>query len=307
MDRLRQNTAFVKSLCKKGDCSMILKKASPEQVKTLVDITLNIMKKRIPLSKKGVKFVISKRRELRHVLNPKYSLKSKKRFIVQKGGGIFAPLMSLLGRSGLTRIAGTAAGVGARAAGAAAGVGARAVGAAAGAVGRAGMSAAARGAFGRAAAATTPRGLAASARASRLGLHDISKLHARAAGPAVGRPPLLKRYAGEKAVMPKYRQVSHHRIDMLARATPQSVTMTMMKKMHHGNRTQLTQLPNKLAPPIPGQKILVKAQVHGPPGMQRLVTVPDKIVKKARFTNPTYEAPLVKSFDPKTGANIMRA
>src|SRR5271163_1301851 len=135
MDRLRQNTAFVKSLCKKGDCSTILKKASPEQVKTLVDITLNIMKKRIPLSKKGVKFVLSKRRELRHVLNPKYSLKSKKRFIVQKGGGIFAPLMSLLGRTGLTRIAGTATGVGARAAGVAAGVGARAAGAAAGAVG----------------------------------------------------------------------------------------------------------------------------------------------------------------------------
>src|SRR5277367_3965089 len=99
MDRLRKNKAFVKSLCKKGDCGMILKKANPEQIKTLVDITLNIMKKRIPLSKKGVKFVIAKRRELRHIVNPKYSLKSKKRFIVQKGGGIWGPLMGLFGRS----------------------------------------------------------------------------------------------------------------------------------------------------------------------------------------------------------------
>src|SRR5277367_545407 len=113
MDRLRQNTAFVKSLCKKGDCSMILKKASPEQVKTLVDITLNIMKKRIPLSKKVVKFVISKRRELGHVLNPKYSLKSKKRFIVQKGGGVFSPLLGLFGRSAAGRVALGAAGRGA--------------------------------------------------------------------------------------------------------------------------------------------------------------------------------------------------
>src|SRR5277367_3171540 len=112
MDRLRQNTAFVKSLCKKGDCSTILKKATPEQVKTLVDITLNIMKKRIPLSKKGVKFVIAKRRELRHILNPKYSIKSKKRFIIQKGGGIFSPLLGLFGISPTGRVALGAAGRG---------------------------------------------------------------------------------------------------------------------------------------------------------------------------------------------------
>src|SRR5277367_4612393 len=114
MDRLRQNTAFVKSLCKKGDCGAILKKATPEQVKTLVDITLNIMKKRIPLSKKGVKFVMSKRRELRHVLNPKYSLKSKKRFNVQKGGSIFSPLLGLFGRTATGRAALGAAASGAR-------------------------------------------------------------------------------------------------------------------------------------------------------------------------------------------------
>src|SRR5277367_6219921 len=114
MDRLRQNASFVKSLCKNGDCGKILKKATPEQVKTLVDITLNIMKKRIPLSKKGVKFVISKRRELRHILNPKYSLKSKKRFIIQKGGGIFSPLLGLFGRSAAGRVALGAAARGAR-------------------------------------------------------------------------------------------------------------------------------------------------------------------------------------------------
>src|SRR5277367_4257828 len=72
------------------------------------------MKKRIPLSKKGVKFVISKRRELRHVLNPKYSLKSKKRFIIQKGGGIFSPLLGLFGRSAAGRVALGAAAKGAR-------------------------------------------------------------------------------------------------------------------------------------------------------------------------------------------------
>src|SRR5277367_5219280 len=72
------------------------------------------MKKRIPLSKKGLKFVIAKRRELRHILNPKYSLKSKKRFIIQKGGGIFSPLLGLFGRSAAGRVALGAAARGAR-------------------------------------------------------------------------------------------------------------------------------------------------------------------------------------------------
>src|SRR5277367_228601 len=208
MDRLRQNTAFVKSLCKKGDCSTILKKATPEQVKTLVDLTLNIMKKRIPLSKKGVKFVLSKRRELRHILNPKYSLKSKKRFIVQKGGGIFAPLMSLLGRTGLTRIAGSAAGVGARVAGAAEG-----------AVTRAGMSAAARGAFGRAAAAS--RGLSAAARTGHSAA-TTAKTIASAAKPVAGRSAdLLKPFVGAR--VSKSNLVSHHRVGFPTRATPPSV------------------------------------------------------------------------------------
>src|SRR5277367_5208746 len=209
MDRLRRNTAFIKSLRKKGDCSTILKKANPEQVKTLVDITLNIMKKRIPLSKKGVKFVMSKRRELRHVLNPKYSLKSKKRFIIQKGGGIFAPLMSFLGRTGLTRIAGSAVGVGARIAGSAAG-----------AVTRAGMSAAARGAFGRVVAATTPRGLSAAARAGNV--TSTAKTIASAGKPVAGRSgDLLKPFVGAK--MQKSNLVSHHRVGFPTRATHTNV------------------------------------------------------------------------------------
>src|SRR5277367_6116936 len=60
--------------------------------------------------------------------------------------------------------------------------------------------------------------------------------------------------------------------------------------MQHGSRTQLTQFPNKLAPAIPGQKILVKAQVHGPPGMQKV-------------TNPTYG----RKFEMNSGVNIMSA
>ena len=107
MERLQANIGFLKSLCK-GDCNDIkakLKKASPEEIKTIVDVTLNVMKKRIPMSKKGVNFVKAKRRELCHVLDPKYSLNSKKRFITQRGGGIFAPLMGMLLRGGLARSA----------------------------------------------------------------------------------------------------------------------------------------------------------------------------------------------------------
>src|SRR5579862_7840908 len=104
MERLQANIGFLKSLGK-GDCSAKLKKASPEEIKAIVDATLNVMKKRIPLSKKGVNFVKAKRRELCHVLDPKYSIKSKKRFITQRGGGIFAPLMRLFTRAA-TGIAG---------------------------------------------------------------------------------------------------------------------------------------------------------------------------------------------------------
>src|SRR5271163_1791371 len=114
MQRIKKNACFIKSLCKVKGCnekiSSILKKANPEQVKTLVDITLNVMKKRVPLSKKALALVQSKRRDLRHILDPKYSIKSKKRYIIQRGGGLFAPLLGAFGRSLLGRAAiGTAA------------------------------------------------------------------------------------------------------------------------------------------------------------------------------------------------------
>ena len=93
----------------------LIKKASPEQIKTLVDVTLNIMNKNLPANKKAIEFIKAKRCSIRHILHPKYSLASKRRYLIQKGCGIFSPLMAFFRNIG-PRLGATAGRIGASAA-----------------------------------------------------------------------------------------------------------------------------------------------------------------------------------------------
>jgi hypothetical protein len=109
MERLKTNGKFIKRFCcarNDSNRKCMLRKASVDEIKTILDIALNIMKKNIPISKREVSFVKAKRRHFRHILHPKYSLASKRRYLIQKGGaGFLLGLRALAGRAGAGSLA----------------------------------------------------------------------------------------------------------------------------------------------------------------------------------------------------------
>src|SRR5438552_11604086 len=116
MERLKANMLFVQKLCKtKGSdkTKSILKKPKLEEIKTLVDLSLNILNKNIPVRPKDLKCIKANRRILRHLVHPQFSLKSKRKYLIQKGGGgnIFTmagrAIASLFGRGAARAVAGT--------------------------------------------------------------------------------------------------------------------------------------------------------------------------------------------------------
>src|SRR3981189_872704 len=106
MERLATNKEIVNSLCKCSaeDLKKRLKCANKDQIKTLVDLTFNIMKKNIPVCPKKIKFIKQNRKFLRHIVHPSFSLKSKKRYMIQKGG-VWRTV--LFGGAGCAEISGT--------------------------------------------------------------------------------------------------------------------------------------------------------------------------------------------------------
>src|SRR3977135_1608274 len=111
--RLAANKKFVNSLCKCSpeELKKKLKCANKDQIKTLVDLTLNIMKKNIAISPKKVKIIKQNRKFLRHIVHPSFSIKSKKRFMIQKGGGFWTTLFGGFGRSAAAGAVGRSAAV----------------------------------------------------------------------------------------------------------------------------------------------------------------------------------------------------
>src|SRR3981189_302994 len=108
MERLTTNKKFVNSLCKCSteDFKKRLKCANKDQIKTLVDLTFNIMKKNIPVCPKKVKFIKQNRKFLRHIVHPSFSLKSKKKYMIQKGGAWWSALFGGVGRGAISGTAG---------------------------------------------------------------------------------------------------------------------------------------------------------------------------------------------------------
>src|SRR5204863_4580226 len=75
---------------RKCDYRAVIRKATDDDMKTLVDMSTNILRKKVPLSKRHVKLVMQNRKAMRHLVHPQYSLKSKRRFLIkqQSGGGL---------------------------------------------------------------------------------------------------------------------------------------------------------------------------------------------------------------------------
>src|SRR5271156_1412865 len=57
-------------------------------MRSLVHATVRIMRKEVPASSRLRNRIIQNRRLLRDVANPEYSLSRKKKYLIQKGGGV---------------------------------------------------------------------------------------------------------------------------------------------------------------------------------------------------------------------------
>src|SRR3977135_48921 len=92
------STEFFKRLHKsrtEDDFKKVMKKANVEDVKAVIALTTRVMSKKIPLSKKYVKIIMDNRHRLRHLVHPKYSMKSKQRYLRQHGGSLSNLLKSV--------------------------------------------------------------------------------------------------------------------------------------------------------------------------------------------------------------------
>src|SRR5438093_7803489 len=96
-------TSFLKRLGRTkdpNDIKRLLKSSKKDDIQALTDFTLGVMKKEFPASARAQKFITTNRRALKHILDPKYSYKSKRRYIIQRGGSIFSALAGLFSRAG---------------------------------------------------------------------------------------------------------------------------------------------------------------------------------------------------------------
>src|SRR3981189_374912 len=65
----------------------LLRGAKKNQIQSLVNATIKVLRKKIPIKLRLRNAIIKHRRFLRHVVHPTYSLASKRRYLIQKGGG----------------------------------------------------------------------------------------------------------------------------------------------------------------------------------------------------------------------------
>src|SRR5271156_5249601 len=85
-----RNLSFLDRLCKchkkpKG-IKDVVKKCSDDEMRAFVEVLFNIMKKNVPISKKLEDVIRLHRKQIVHLIDPKYSLKSKRKYFVQSGG-----------------------------------------------------------------------------------------------------------------------------------------------------------------------------------------------------------------------------
>src|SRR5271156_6784624 len=96
------NIAFIRKLGKIKDQKKIkklIRLASKDEMKSLVDGTVRLLRKEIPVRRKMKKEILRNRRILRHVVHPSYSLNSKKRYLIQKGGAGFGSLFTNIAKA----------------------------------------------------------------------------------------------------------------------------------------------------------------------------------------------------------------
>jgi hypothetical protein len=82
-----------------GDFKNVMRKAKKEDIEELVGAIVQLLRKTTPpLKKKTVKVLQTNRRLLRHLVHPTYSWRSKRRYMVQKGGA-FPAILAMIGKA----------------------------------------------------------------------------------------------------------------------------------------------------------------------------------------------------------------
>jgi len=108
MKRLRENLQFVKK-CASTKCKKkfrgLIKKAKPEEIRTLSETAKNLLLGNVPIAPR------QKTRSKRYKQNIKYlALKknsvSRKKRMLQRGGGFFIPLLASLASTLLSTLSG---------------------------------------------------------------------------------------------------------------------------------------------------------------------------------------------------------
>lgn len=96
--RIRKNREFLCYLCKKSGsgkkCASLIREASNEELKTLCEIALNLLKGNIDLNKRDYNKFGKKKNLLRYLADGNIAIRKKRTALIQKGKGFFLPLLA---------------------------------------------------------------------------------------------------------------------------------------------------------------------------------------------------------------------
>src|SRR5271163_463613 len=99
---------FLKHLtcCNKKSLPGIIKHACKKDFCRLISFTMEVMRKHVKVSPELARLIKQNRHALRHIVHPLYSLKSKKQYLIQHGGGKVSRVIRNIGKHmGATRSA----------------------------------------------------------------------------------------------------------------------------------------------------------------------------------------------------------
>src|SRR5271163_2444189 len=91
---------FLKQLscCNKKSLPGIIKHACKKDFRRLISFTMEVMRKHVKVSPELARLIKQNRHTLRHIVHPLYSLKSKKQYLIQHGGGRVSRVIRGIGR-----------------------------------------------------------------------------------------------------------------------------------------------------------------------------------------------------------------
>src|SRR5271163_1804824 len=72
--------------CNKNSFKGIIKHADKKDLREFISFVSEVMHKKIPIPKAMIRLLRNNRHVMRHLISPSYSLRSKQKYLVQKGG-----------------------------------------------------------------------------------------------------------------------------------------------------------------------------------------------------------------------------